>query len=119
MAPILADMLPAAKEIAKIQKQSKEVTEDEKFDQIAELAAPIMNGLSKLSEEDSEKVLIGLLSAVEIKQASGNWARIANDNRMMFDNLDLSTLLQIAGRAFMFNLSGFFSALPQASHGGR
>ena len=60
---------------------------------------------------------MGLLSSVEIKQSAGNWARIARDENLMIQDLDLGTMLQAAGRAFAYNLAGFFAIAPQTSHG--
>lgn len=114
MGPILSDLLPSLKDMAASSK--KEMNEEEKLDQITKFVSPIMNGLSKLSDEDANKVLLGLLSCVEMKQVqTGNWARVASDSNLMFSNLELPILLQAAGRAFMFNLSGFFAALPSPS----
>lgn len=110
--PILADLLPALSDAKKLQN-SDGLPEDEKLDGIAKIAAPIMSGLSKLSDAESELVLHGLLSAVEMKQSTGGWARVSHNNILMVGDLELPMLLQLAGRAFMYNLSGFFSALPQ------
>lgn len=113
IAPILADLVPVAQKFSKL-------TESQLKEDQAELIAPIMSGISKLSDADANKVLFALLAAVEIKQMPiGNWARVANDDRLMFEDLELPVLLQIAGRAFAFNMSGFFSAMPQVSHGGQ
>jgi hypothetical protein len=116
MAPILAELIPAMAEISKVQKKKKSNSEEEKFDQLAKFLSPVITGISKLSDEDSDKVLMGLLEAVEMKQAEfGNWARLVSNGNLMFQDLDLATMLQCAGRAFMYNLQGFFSALPQKS----
>ncbi len=72
-----------------------------------------MTGLSKLSDADAEFVLYGLLAAAEVQQQAGNWAQVSTGSMLMIQDLELPMLLQIAGRAFMFNLSGFFSALPR------
>lgn len=113
--PILAGMLPMVGEVKKI-SVAENISEGEKLDGFAKVAGPIMMGLSKLSDEDSNKVLFGLLSSVEIQQGgSGNWAKISTDSMLMMNDLELPMLLQIAGRAFMYNLSGFFSALPAQS----
>lgn len=116
IAPILADVLPILGKISK-PANIEGLSETEKFDEFAKMAAPLMNGLSKLSDEDSNKVLLGLLSAVEIQQEAGNWAKVATDGSIMFSNLELPVLLQLAGKSFAFNMSGFFSMLPQVSHG--
>lgn len=112
IAPILADLLPAMGEVQKVAKLDS-LSESDKFEQYAKLASPLMTGLAKLSDEDSNKVLLGLLSSVEVQQPQGNWARVATDSMMMVQDLELPVLLQAAGRAFMFNLAGFFGALPQ------
>ena len=112
--PLLSEMVPV---IAKISKTSKEdIGDDEKLEKFGELAAPILSGLAKLSDEDSTKVLHGLLSGVEMNYMGG-WGRVVANDQLMYADLDLPILLQCAGRSFMFNLSGFFAALPQTSHG--
>ncbi len=112
IAPILADLLPAMKDIQRIGK-IENLSEADKLDAFAEIAAPLMKGLSKLSDEDSNRVLFGLLASVEMQQEAGNWAKVSTDSMLMIQNLELPMLLQIAGRAFAFNLSGFFGALPR------
>jgi len=114
IAPILSEMLPAMKDIAKI-KSSTEMSQDDQLDQAAKIAGPIMMGLSKLSDKDSEFVLYALLSAVEIRQAEGNYAFIVRDSMLMFENLELPILLQAAGRSFMYNMAGFFDVLQRGS----
>jgi hypothetical protein len=119
LGPILGDIIPVAQKIKGVLSDTEQ-TEEQKFEMIAMIAHPILNGLSKLSDVDSDKVLMGLLSAVEIKQApAGNWARIVRDDSLMIQTLDLPVLLQAAGRAFAYNLSGFFAIAPQTSHGGK
>lgn len=110
--PILTELLPAMKDAHKM-KNFQAQSEAEKFDQIAKFAGPFVNGLAKLSDADSELVLYGLLGSVEVQQAPGNWAKISSGSMVMIQDLELPLLLQIAGRAFMFNLSGFFSVLPR------
>lgn len=109
LAPILGDLIPLAQKFA-----SKSPEELDKS--WSELAAPVLSGWAKMSDEDSEKVLLGLCSAVEMQQMPiGNWARVATDAGLMFQDLDLKTLYQIAGRAFQYNLANFSSTSPRAS----
>lgn len=115
--PILGEILPAIKggDFAKFStaKAVEALPEEKKFEMMAQFVGPVMNGLSKLSDEDANIVLYGLLSCVEIKQAGGNWASISTGNMLMIQDLEFPALMQIAGRSFIFNLSGFFTALPQ------
>jgi|SRR5665213_626046 len=112
LAPILGDLLPVAHKLSK-------VSPDQMGEDQFQALSPIMVGISKLSDEDANRVLLGLCSAVEMQQMpAGNWARVATDAGLMFQDLELSVLLQVAAKAFMYNLSGFFAVLPQVSHGG-
>lgn len=114
LAPILGDMISAAQKYNKF-KASGSHDEKASEENFTALVTPIMNGVSKLSDADASLVLLGLCSAVEIQQMPiGNWAKVATDAGLMFQDIELPILLQIAGRAFMYNLSGFFAVLPQA-----
>ncbi len=108
IAPILGEMIPAMKDMASMK-------DDSQMDQAAKIAGPIMNGLARLSDADSEMVLHGLLAAVEMKQEGAGWAKLVLNDQLMFDNLELPILLQAAGRSFMFNMSGFFDVLQRTS----
>lgn len=119
LGPLLGEIIPAAQKIAKLNSKTDQ-SEEEKFDQIAMLARPLMDGFAKLSDEDANRVLLTLLEAVEIKQPSSNsWARIARDGNMMIQDLELPLMLQCAARAFGYNLQSFFALAPQTSHGGK
>lgn len=116
LAPVLKDMIPLAMKYQKMEKAGLSIESLSEEDTIGSLA-PIVDGLSKLDDKEADFVLMGLLCAVEMQQSAGNWAKVANENGLMFNDLDLPVLLQLAGRAFMYNVSGFFTALPQVSHG--
>lgn len=119
LGPILGDIIPVAQKLKSLSPKADSTSSDQMVQEIGVLVKPIMDGLSKLTEEDANKVLLGLLASVEIKQSQGNWARIAREDSLMIENLDLKVMLQAAGRAFMYNLSGFFAIAPQVSHGGK
>lgn len=112
--PLLAELMPGLASMVKSQKKLESMSEDEKLGEFAVVAQPVMEGLSKLSDQDAEYVLFRLLGSVEVYQAEfGNWAKIATDKGVVMQDLELPVLLQAAGRALMFNLSGFFASLPR------
>jgi hypothetical protein len=118
IAPIMSELMPAMKSIGVLPTKPEDVaklTDDKKLEAVAKFAAPVMNGLSKLSDQDSEFVLLNLLSSVAMKQTAGNWASVATPTMLMMQDLELPQLMQLAGRAFMYNLSGFIAASPQSS----
>jgi len=110
--PILSDLLPALKDAQKINSLDK-VTQEDQLENLAKVLAPVMTGFSKLSDEDAEFVLHSLLKLVEMQQPAGNWAKISTGKLLMFQDLELPFLINLASRAFAFNMSGFFAALPQ------
>lgn len=116
LGPILSELAPKLGEFSKASKLDENSPESDKLDIIAKFVGPFVDGISKLSDEDADKILFGLLSSVEVKQTIGgisSWSRISNGSSLMMQDLDLPILLQAAGRALLFNLSGFFAALPQ------
>lgn len=112
LAPVLNDLLPAMKSLTAL-KNLGELQEQEKLDSVGKFLSPVLMGMSKLTDEDTEIVFLGLLQAVEMKQSAGNWARVANGKLLMIQDMELPMLVNLAGRAFMYNISSFFSALPQ------
>lgn len=118
LGPILSDIIPLAKKFKdNAPKAMKgELSEAEMFADITALAQPIMNGLSKLKDEDAELVLLGLCSAVEIHQPeTNNWMPLSDGKQFRYQLLEFPELIQCAGRAFAFNLSGFFASARQSS----
>lgn len=119
LGPIMSDIAPVALKIQEGLKKADQ-TEEEKFEVVIKLAAPIFKGLASLSDEDSNYLLLTLLSAAEVKQSpANNWARVARDGNLLIQDMDLPTMMQVAGRAFAYNLGGFFATAPQTSHGGK
>ncbi len=114
IAPLLGELIPVAQLLGK--NKTENLSEDQQLEQVAKFVTPIMEGLSKLSDKDAEFVLYTLLSCVEYKQPQFEvYASIVVDDRLQIQNLELPVLLQAAGQAFMFNLKGFFGALPKLS----
>lgn len=118
LAPVLGELLPV---LGKIKGMSAEQLDDPKFleEHLGDFA-PVLDGFAKLSDQDSNRVLMGLCSAVEMHQPESNsWAFVVRGQNLMFQDLELPTLLQIAGRSFAYNMADFFRSAPQVSHGGK
>jgi hypothetical protein len=115
--PLLADLMSTMAQISK--KNVDALSEDEKLQEFSLIAEPVMRGLSRLSDQDSEYVLYRLLAAVEIHQPQFNvWSVVAKaDTGILFQDLEMPVLLQLAGRSLMYNLKGFFSLLPHKGSG--
>lgn len=113
MTPLLADIVPVMQKLApKIKNEDTSMTEEQKFDALMPILTPILTGLSKLTDEDANYVMHNLLSCVEYQYMSA-WATVSTGKELRFQDLELPVLLQVAGRSFMYNLSGFMAALPR------
>lgn len=115
MAPMLAEVLPHIKSLKSLPTSPQEVSklsDEEKFQALVPLAGPIIKCFSSLSNEDADFVLHNLLECVEVDQGKVV-SKLMINGTLMFNDLELPQLLNIAARVFMSNLSGFFNALPQ------
>ncbi len=112
--PILADMVQGFQSITKA--KDEKLSEEQMLAAFGKLAEPVMGGLAKLPDADADFVLMSLLSSVEVYQAQfSNWSRISNGTSIAMQDIELPILLQAAGKALMYNLSGFFALLPRKS----
>lgn len=98
LAPVFGELVPAMRGGAK--------------DGLDALPA-IAGALAKLSDADADYCIFGLLKAVTRKQAQGlGWGPVSVGETLMYDDITMSLMLQLAWQTFSVNLSGFFDALP-------
>ncbi len=111
LGPILTDLLPRMQKIAAAAKLAK-ADDKNGFSELVEIGVPVINGLSKLSDEDADYVLHGLLSAVQMEQGPA-FVKVYANGVLMIQDLPLNQMLQLAAQAFAHNLGDFFGALPR------
>lgn len=89
--------------------------DESKFDSSAEKALALVFGkladaLAGMSEADSDYVINTCLSVCQRKQ-QGGWQKVMTPNgSMMFEDMDLRTLVQLTLGVIKENLGSFFSA---------
>lgn len=116
--PLLSEILPALSKVKLKEKEVEGLNEEQKFEEFAKILAPLVSGLSKLSDKDSEFVLFRLLSVVEVQQKEFNgqpWTDVATYDGIKMQNIELPILMQAAGRSLMYNLAGFLALSPRKS----
>lgn len=92
---------------------------------LAELASAVQNdadvegtlkslgkSLAGLSDADADYCLFSLLKNVSRKQQNAGWVKITVDQNVMFPDLTMVDLLQIAAKSFQCNFGDFFGELP-------
>lgn len=73
----------------------------------------ITASFAKLSDEDMDYCLFGLLRAVTRQQPNGlGWGPVCTGTVLAYDDISMAVMLQLAWASLKDNLSGFFAALP-------
>lgn len=74
-----------------------------------DLVQPLMHGIASMTDADCDFILEACLKVVQRQQGNA-WSPIyAGANQaLMFDDIDMSAMLQIASKVIQDNLSGFF-----------
>lgn len=117
LAPLLSELGPLLEAF----KKSKLSPEDLKNGNVGELLTamqPLATALAKLPDDEANAILFGLLAGVEMEQVGGGYSKVSQGRQLLFANLNMATLVQLAGRSLVHNFADFFTALPSASQQG-
>lgn len=71
----------------------------------------VAGSLASLPEDDVNQILNTCLATVNRRQ-NGAWVRIMSSGGLMFDDIDMSAMVQIVTKVLSENLIDFFSELP-------
>lgn len=71
----------------------------------------IADEVSKLSEEDTNAIIHPCL-AVVVRQNGKTWAPVFRSGELMFDDIDLFSMLQLVARVVADSLGNFLPELP-------
>lgn len=74
----------------------------------------IADVLSSLSEEDTNAIIHPCLSVVSRKHMDG-WMPVFNSGQLMFDDIDLLTMLQLVARVVADSLGNFLPVNPTSA----
>ncbi len=80
-------------------------SETEAFDKMA-------NAISAMSDEDSKNCINGFLKSIKRKTENGIFPLIVDGN-IMYNDIDLASMLFLVFKSMQFNLSDFFGSLPR------
>jgi hypothetical protein len=103
--PVLAGMLADFQSI-------KAAAEGGDVYKAMETALPkIADSLADMSEEDTNAIIFPCLSVVSRQNGKG-WSPVMSQGTLMFDDIDLMSMLQMVGRVVGDSLGNFLPALP-------
>lgn len=82
---------------------------------IAIAAQPLLDGLAAMADADAEYVINHCLSAVMRKDTGGkSWSAVHRDGVTMFDDIDMSSSMQLVWAVLRENYTAFFRAASTA-----
>lgn len=105
--PVLSGLLGELKVLKQL--KSGQITLDDAF----KTALPaIAQTLADLSDEDSNAIIHPCLSVV-LRQQGSHYVAIFNNGQLMFDDIDLMSMLQIVARVVGDSLGNFWGGLQE------
>lgn len=75
---------------------------------------PIADAISSMADADCDYILHACLNVVKLDQGNNTWSPIFSNGLLMFQEIDMATMLQIAVKVIQDNLSGFFQGAAGA-----
>jgi len=87
--------------------------------QLGENLAPLVDAVGRLTDDEGNYIILNTLRAVE-RQVGNGWARLIASGPdgqplLMFEDMDLSVMMQLVWATFQENLQRFFSSPEPAS----
>lgn len=88
----------------------KTLNQPKNKDDLFSTFGPLADALSSMSDEDTDYVLDKCLSVVHRAQGNQFAPVMTTNGRMMFDDIDLPSMMQLAVTVVRENIGGFFPA---------
>jgi len=83
-------------------------------DGFAKFLGPIADALSHMSDDDVDYVLDACLSVCHRVQPNGQGAQVMTRSGLMFQDIDMGQMIQLAVKVIQSNLGGFFPGAAPA-----
>lgn len=82
-------------------------------DQIALFAGPVIDALGRMTDDEANDIIFPCLAVVQRYQTVGWQPLLATGSRsLMFEDINLQTMLQLVWQVLAANLAGFFQDVP-------
>lgn len=75
---------------------------------------PVTDMLARMSDDDANYIIFTCLSAVT-RQSGERWAAITAGQSLMFDDIDMPTMLRLVVEVVKDNMGAFMRELPDAT----
>ncbi len=80
---------------------------------MANAVSILAEGFAEMPDKDANYIILGCLGTVQRKQDSGGWADVAPNRRIMFQDIDMYTMIRLVYETLKGFLGDFFGVLPK------
>ncbi|MEA5104681.1 phage tail assembly chaperone [Pantoea sp. S18] len=110
--PVLAGIMPDMQSIKDALPKEGDEADPQAVYAVLEKALPkIAEMLADMTEEDTNAIIFPCLSVVSRNHGKG-WTAVMQSGELMFDDIDLMSMLQMVGRVAGDSLGNFLPAAP-------
>ena len=110
--PVLAGIMPDFQSIKEALPVDGEKADPQAVYRVLEKALPkIAEKLADMTEEDTNAIIFPCLSVVA-RQNGKAWAPVMQQSELMFDDIDMMSMLQMVGRVVGDSLGNFLPVAP-------
>lgn len=110
--PVLAGIMPDMQSIKNaLPKESGESNPQAVYGVLEKALPKIAEKLADMTEEDTNAIIFPCLSVVSRNHGKG-WAAVMQSGELMFDDIDLMSMLQMVGHVVGDSLGNFLPAAP-------
>ncbi|WP_337071986.1 phage tail assembly chaperone [Klebsiella aerogenes] len=110
--PILAGLMADFSSIKNLLPAGGEAVNLERLEPVFNTLLPrIADELSKLTEDDTNAIIHPCLAMV-VRENGKQWTPVFRSGELMFDDIDLFSMLQLVARVVADSLGNFFPELP-------
>ena len=106
LAPLLAGLAKASEQVPPAVKES----EDGAARWFESIAGPMAEAFANLSDETADYIIQTCLGVVQRDAGKGTWAPLLRNKRLMYEDLDMTTMVGLTIAVIQENLAGFFSS---------
>lgn len=121
LAPLLPKLGPVVSEIQKRPELFRDAKDGklEGIEDVLKSVEPLMTAFAQMDDADVNYILMNLLESASMKQSGGGFANVVVNGNLMFQDLEMPELVQIAWRAGVHNLGRFLPAKVPTSNAGK
>lgn len=112
LAPFLGAILPHLSYVFGKNEDGQEPSRKEFMERASVIVQPLAEIVAKLENKDVDYILDTCLSVVNVRGERG-FSPVFVNGTMMFQNMDIRTMLELVGEVIKVNLSAFFTSSPQ------